>query len=436
MKTLISKSGILLAVVLFVTACVGSDPNVEQAKLELKNGEFDKAVASLDKAIETNNGNAQAHTLKGDVLMEQAQRKANPADRLSLYEGMVSSYKTAQTIYDTTNQKPQAEILNLKIQNAWANEHNGGVRLVAIEGTPTPEALKKAEAHLTNATVIQPDSIVSFEILAEVYYMDNNLPKAIEYMQISIDKQEKPEVNRFLRLAAFHEAAGNQAEIIATLKAAQGLYPENLDIVQSLANAYLSAGDTENALATVKTLIEAEPDNAQYRLVYGTQIYSTTELLSTELESNFELLSVLKKDLKSTKDKKQAAKIKAELDSLTKADDALKTRINELTDEAMFHLKKVIELRPDDAPANFTLGVILQNKAAGIFKERDMTDDNKKAGELDELAKETLKEALPYYEKATELKPDEKDYWMTLFRVYTTLGMTDKAQVAMEKAGI
>ncbi len=82
--------------------------------MELKNGEFDKAVASLDKAIETNNGNAQAHTLKGDVLMEQAQRKANPADRLSLYEGMVSSYKTAQTIYDTTNQKPQAEILKSK----------------------------------------------------------------------------------------------------------------------------------------------------------------------------------------------------------------------------------------------------------------------------------------------------------------------------------
>lgn len=436
MKTLISKSGILLAVVLIVTACVGSDPNVEQAKLELKNGEFDKAIASLDKAIETNNGNAQAHTLKGDVLMEQAQRKANPADRYALYEAMIASYKTAQTIYDTTNRKPQAEILNLKIQNAWANEHNSGVRLVAVEGTPTPEALQKAEAHLTNATIIQPDSVISFEILAEVYYMDNNLPKAIEYMQISIDKQEKPEVNRFLRLAAFHEAAGNKDEVITTLKKAQDLYPENIDVVQSLANAYLSAGDTENALSIVKSLIEAEPDNAQYRLVYGTQIYSTTEVLSTELESNYELISVLKKDLKSTKDKKQVARIKNELDSLTKANDAIKARINELTDEALFHLKKVIELRPDDAPANYTLGVILQNKAAALFKERDMTDDNKKASELDELAKNILKEALPYYEKATEIKPDEKDYWMTLFRVYTTLGMTDKAQIAMEKAGI
>ncbi|TNE71962.1 tetratricopeptide repeat protein [bacterium] len=436
MKTLLSKSGILLAIVLFVSACVGSDPDVEQAKLELKNGEYAKAIESLDKAIETNKANVQAHSLKGNVLSEQAKSIANPEERMQIYEQMVASFETAKSIYDTTNQKPQSELINLQLSNMWANEHNSGVKLVAIEGTPTPDALKKAEGHLHNATVIQPDSIISYEILAEVYYMDNNLPKAIEYMNKSIDKQEKPEVNRFLRLAAFYDASGNPEGVIELLNRAKGVHPESIEITQSLANAYLQKGDTDNALATVKTLIDAEPENAQYRLVYGTQIYTTTETITTELESNFELISVLKKDIKATKDKKKAAALKAELDSLNTVDSNLKTKIDELTDEALLHLNKVIELRADDATANYTIGVILQNKAAGIFKERDNTDDNKKASELDTKAKETLKMALPYYEKATEIKPDEKDYWMTLFRVYTTLGMTDKAQVAMEKAGI
>ncbi len=43
---------------------------------------------------------------------------------------------------------------------------------------------------------------------------------------------------------------------------------------------------------------------------------------------------------------------------------------------------------------------------------------------------------MKYYEKATEIEPDNQDYWANLFRVYTSLGMDQKAEEAMKKAGL
>lgn len=436
MKAILKKSFFLLTAVFIAVGCTATDPNIETAKLSFKSGDYDKALESINTAITNNPSNADAYNFKGNVLAEQAQKKANPADRLPLYTDMRIAYKTAISIYDTTNKKPQSQLIDINVTRYWASEHNSGIRLVAIDGTPEPAAIKKAEAHFTNAIAIEPDSITSYEILAEVYLMDNNYDKAIEYMSLGMSKQEKPDMSRYLRLAAFYEMNKNDDAVLNTLREAESNYPDSIGVVQSLANAYLRINDTDNALATVKKLIDSEPENAQYRLVYGTQLYTTTETLATELESNYELLSVLKKDVKATKDKKTQARLTKEIDSLKTADKSLKIKIDDLTEKALVQLRKVIELQPEDGPSNFTIGAIIQNKAASIFKDRDMTDDNKEASKLDKLAKSTLNEALPYYEKAVEISPNEKDYWMTLFRVYTTLGMTDKAQVAMEKAGL
>lgn len=436
MKATLKKSFFLLSAVLIAVGCAPSDPFFETAKLNLKNGDYDKAVESINTAISNNPSNADAYTFKGNLLFEQAQKIAKPSERLPIYEEMRTAYKTAISIYDTTNKRPQSQLIEINITRYWANEHNSGIRLVAVDSTPSSANIKMAEAHFINAIAIEPDSVTSYEILSEVYVMDNNYDKAIEFMSLAMSKQEKPDMNRFLRLAAFYEMSKNDDAVISTLKKAESFYPDSISVVQSLANAYLRLNDTDNALATVKKLIDSEPENAQYRLVYGTQLYTTTENLTTELDSNYELLSVLKKDVKATKDKKTQARLTREIDSLKTANKALRTKIDALTENALVQLRKVIEIQPEDGPSNFTIGAIIQNKAASIFKDRDMTDDNKEAALLDKSAKATLSTALPYYEKAVEIMPNEKDYWMTLFRVYTTLGMTDKAQVAMEKAGL
>ena len=436
MNSLMKKSFSVLSALIILAACAVTDPNIETAKLNVKNGEYEKAIESVGKAIEIDPANGSAYEYRGNILGELAQKKNNPSDRSELYNKMVQDYSKATELYKMA---PDAEAKSLLMENNmvryWANEFNAGVKLVQGE-SPTSEQLSKAVVHLKNAVSIMPDSLNSQTTLAEIQYMNKDLEGAIASLSKAIDMNKTPEVNLYLRLAAFQDLAGSKNQSIETLKKAKELFLDNIDIVQSLANAYLSTNDIENALAAVKTLIERDPENAQYRLVYGTQLYNTTDGLTTEAEANYERISILKKDLKNAKGKKAQAMVKNELDSLRVSNQALNKQINELTDQALVQMKVVTELKPDDASALYTTGIIIQNRAANIFKERDSTEDNKRAAKLDTEAKDVLRDALVYYEKAIELKPEETEYWMTLFKVYTTLGMTDKAQQAMEKAGL
>jgi len=429
------KSFSVLSAIILLAACAVTDPNIETAKLNVKNGEFEKAIESVGKAIEMNPANGIAYEYRGDILGELAQKKSNPSDRSELYDRMLKDYAKANELIKGTPDESKYILIENNMVRYWANEFNAGVKLVQGDN-PTPDQLSKAVVHLKNAVAIMPDSLNSQTTLAEIQYMNKDVNGAIGSLSKAVEMNKKPEVNLYLRLAAFYDVAGNKEGSIATLVKAKELFPDNIDIVQSLANAYLSTNDTDNALAAVKTLIERDPENAQYRLVYGTQLYNTTDALTTETEANYERLSILKKDFKDAKGKKAQAVIKTEMDSLRASNASLNTQINDLTEQALVQMKVVTELKPDDASALYTTGIIIQNRAANLFKERDSTEDNKKAAELDTDAKDVLREALVYYEKAIQLKPEETEYWMTLFKVYTTLGMTDKAQQAMEKAGL
>jgi len=43
---------------------------------------------------------------------------------------------------------------------------------------------------------------------------------------------------------------------------------------------------------------------------------------------------------------------------------------------------------------------------------------------------------MKYYEIAAEIDPDNQEYWKNLFSIYTALGMDQKAEEAMQKAGM
>jgi tetratricopeptide (TPR) repeat protein len=65
-----------------------------------------------------------------------------------------------------------------------------------------------------------------------------------------------------------------------------------------------------------------------------------------------------------------------------------------------------------------------------------MTRDNAKAAKLDKQAKDLLRKSMTNYEKAAELDPENPEYWRSLFQIYTTLGMDEKAAEAEKKAGM
>ena len=93
-------------------------------------------------------------------------------------------------------------------------------------------------------------------------------------------------------------------------------------------------------------------------------------------------------------------------------------------DKALEFYKKTTELDPNYAEAYSNIGLIYCLKAQD-YSEKATSDvnDPKYAEDMAKL-KTFYEEAKPYYEKARQLKPDQKDLWLNgLYRVYYNLQM-------------
>ena len=96
----------------------------------------------------------------------------------------------------------------------------------------------------------------------------------------------------------------------------------------------------------------------------------------------------------------------------------------EALNNAIEYYKKTIEVDPNYAEAYSNLGLVYCIQAQD-FSENATTDVNDPKYKEDQIAlKKYYENAKPYYEKARELKPDQKDLWIQgLYRVYYNLGM-------------
>ena len=95
-------------------------------------------------------------------------------------------------------------------------------------------------------------------------------------------------------------------------------------------------------------------------------------------------------------------------------------------DEAIPNLVRSIELKPDLYDSQYGLGAAYINKASDMFvKANDIMDVNKYSAAIDE-AMLVFAKALPFMEKAYELKPDDVFAMRSLKELYYRLKMTDK----------
>ena len=100
--------------------------------------------------------------------------------------------------------------------------------------------------------------------------------------------------------------------------------------------------------------------------------------------------------------------------------------------EALSYYTKAIELNPDYTEALINKAqLILDGESAIVEEMNKLADSNNSADwdKYDELKIEknnVYKEALPYLESASRLRPDSMDIVRTLKGIYSQLGMDDK----------
>lgn len=418
-------------------SCGSSNPLADKAQSNIESQNFESALAAAEESIQKNPNDPLGYYYKGVALGEIAGAKEDPSARTEIYQEMNAAFDKAKAIADTSESVPgEVERISSVKQVLWQTEHNRAVKLATDDSLKkaVDQPLVKSMAHLKNATTIQPDSALSWNVLSQVAAMNKSFEEAAsaqkKYLSIAVDTTLKP--NDYLQLASYYYQLDEQEEIVTVLENASEQFPQNQEIVSNLADAYQRVGKSDKAISTIEELVEKNPENPQFHLVLGTQIYQKALVYNDSLTQNSNKLFELKQQSKSG----DSQDVQQQIQQLEQENEELRAKVNELTDRAEEELNTVLEYRPNDDAAYNTLGIIYQNRAKAIFDKRNNTTDNAEAAKLDKQGQELLKQALKYYERAAEIKPDNQEYWKSLFSIYTALGMDKKAQEAMQKAGM
>jgi len=180
-------------------------------------------------------------------------------------------------------------------------------------------------------------------------------------------------ITPYFQIYSAYMLKGDTVKAESTLTGLKEKFPDNKDVTLQLIDLYIKSGKNEEALKYISTAKESDPNN--YSLFFAAGIIYLNE---------------------------------------KKYDDA----ITELT--------KSIELKGDLYDTQYGLGAAYINKASDMFvKANDIMDVKKYTDAIDE-ANAVYAKALPYMEKALELKPDDTYAMSSLKELYYRMKMTDK----------
>lgn len=97
--------------------------------------------------------------------------------------------------------------------------------------------------------------------------------------------------------------------------------------------------------------------------------------------------------------------------------------------------KQILETNPDDFNANFSLGNTLYEAGQDQFKEAETIKgaDEQEYKLIFNNGQKLTEDAMPFMEKAFDLKPDDGEVFSKLETIYNTLGMDDKIKGINER---
>lgn len=368
----------LVAIYMTVTAFQCGSAEMTTAKLAIKNGQYDKAEESLARAVEKNPQEEEAWFLLGQVRLEQKK-----------YVGMNEAYTRALAISDVHAR----EIRNNR-SVVWNELYNGATEDYD-KAQNQPEFYDAAAEKLATAMTINPDSVQTYFALGLIHYSKGENDQAAGYLETAL--QKRPDyVEAMDILSSIHldtaldyevagdaEAAKKEYGIAADLleKAFQ-LNPEESGKINNLIIALERSGQLDRAKTLTSEAVQENPENPSFRYAYGVYLLN---------DGNFE--------------------------------------------ESVVHFSKACELDSTNANFAYNCGAAYLNWGVAVKQEADAKlEANKGKNVKPDLAyQEKFRKALPYLEKSTQLKPDDAEFWSSLAKAYTYLGMVKESKAAYDE---
>jgi len=279
-----------------------------------------------------------------------------------------------------------------KKYTAWANAINKGSALFQRSTKMTDAdsiqiVLDKSIAELSASTLIEPDSALGYQYLSYAYLTKNDMNSAIAPLNKLIELNKAVDGYKFLgeiysanganlkNEGKLEESKAEYNKSIQILEEGLKAHPNESELLLRLSNAYIGADRTSEAIEPFRKGVEAEPTNQYYRYNYGVLLLGAEDFAGAETQ-----------------------------------------------------FKKAIEIDPNYDNAIYNLGVTYLKWGTYLNKKAD------EEGKVADDYKAKYQLALPYLEKAVQMKDVDAQTWELLGRVYSVLGMADDATNAFKKA--
>ncbi|MDL2265821.1 tetratricopeptide repeat protein [Parabacteroides sp. OttesenSCG-928-G21] len=205
---------------------------------------------------------------------------------------------------------------------------------------------------------------------------------------------------------------------IAALERAKTTELRTSEIYQYLAYEYEQVGDTVKWEQTLEEGMAKFPDEKYFLMVLiNNYIYSNR---------NEQAIDFLNKAITSEPTNPQLYDVLGRV---------YETGLNDV-ENAEKYFQKALEVDPNYTEALIDLGRVYYNKGVHVQEEANMLSDNTKYQEEVAKAKEYYNKALPYFVKARETKPDEREVLVALRGIYYNLSMGAEFEEIEKAMGI
>jgi len=371
------KSLLTLAATAALTAAVGvatpalaQNSAVTNALLSQKSGQLDKARTSIDEAIvnEKTKDKAKTWFTRGEIYdnLINIPLYAKYAQQMQPGEGLQKAYESYNKALELDG--PTGEFgkqVPARLQNLYGQAFNAGV------ANYNAKDYDKAIASYKLASQMNPKDTTA--VLYGAYAMEAKQDYAgakANYNQLlGMGYKSVPMYTRLLQIAQQqNDAAGTQQ----VLQQAIAAYPNNKVFLTQELNMYISSGRGKEAIEKIKHAIEVDPTNSNLYGVLGS-VYDQ----------------------------------------------------NKQSDLAVVAFKKAIELDPKNFDAQYNLGIYNFNQAATLYtkaSKMDLKTYQVKGKALEAEGKKYFEAAVPYFEKALEVQPNDPGSISALQKVYFRLG--------------
>lgn len=377
-----------LALVGIATVAFGQKKVVRSAERNLTRGNLQEAYTEVQAALQDAETGSQSDTylLKGKIEARMfAADSSNTEETLSLGQTALGSFlKTMELENQDSSSKVGKEVYKPFLDGVPDNLQAQGVMFLkqasfnkAIERYEEDD-LELAAGFFGLAADIDPSDTSLVFNAGYTAERTGDYEAAKKYFSELLKNDEYNKLNAYYFLIQIASSEDkDQEEAYRLVNEARELYPTDKGLAEFEIQLLLQLNKMDEAMASIKSALESDPDNTAIRLRYG----------------------------------------------------YLKEQSGDL-EGALEEYKRTVETDPNFFEGNYYAGAVYLDNAREIINEVNNLDDKEWEAKSDSMLAEADKlyeEAVPYFTKASELQPENIEILRILYQVHTRLKDEAKA---------